>query len=155
MGNSYSVAQEEQEEAEFERLVRAVERAQRGESPVPRDRDLEAQYRYGEPEEGPPRSEKVMMWFKANRGNHATIQAELEPSPVHPVATPAGEDSELRCIGANLRASFDCVPTSVSISADPKDKYKHKSSSSCHLLSSIPRSAYHSINFGRTIRQEC
>ena len=82
MGNSYSVAQEEQEEAEFERLVRAVERAQRGETSVPHD--LEAQYDDADPghAQGPPRSEKVMKWLKGRQGNRVSDrEAHRESSP--------------------------------------------------------------------------
>ncbi|KAI1792089.1 hypothetical protein LXA43DRAFT_944500 [Ganoderma leucocontextum] len=79
MGNSYSVAQEEQEEAEFERLVRAVERAQRG---SPGRHDLEAQYDVPESQERPPRPEKVMVWFRGRRGNRVTEpEAQTVPSP--------------------------------------------------------------------------
>ena len=102
MGNSYSVAQEEREEAEFERLVRAVERAQRGESPAPHD--LEAQYRYAEPQEGPPPSEKVTMWFKDTRGNRAATPFELveDPSPKHPVATPEAAEGQYSPTGSSV-----------------------------------------------------
>ena len=81
MGNSYSVAQEEQEEAEFERLVRAVERAQRGETSVPHD--LEAQYGDADPHaQGLPRSEKVMMSFKGRQSNRVSEpEAHRESSP--------------------------------------------------------------------------
>ena len=111
MGNSYSVAQEEQEEAEFERLVRAVERAQRGETSVPHD--LEAQYGDAEPHaQKPPPSEKVMMWFKGRQGNRVSEPKAYRESPSascsvhgHSIQAPpvAGKYSQTRSSAYNLK----------------------------------------------------
>ena len=104
MGNSYSVAQEEQEEAEFERLVRAVERAERGESAPPELHiDLEAQYHHVEPQGRPPRPGKVMAWFKSRRDNRVA-EAEVQSGPF-PIPY-AAYYSQPAAPGKSSRATF-------------------------------------------------